>query len=223
MLGDGVSPLRQPSIASPWPIRNQLAASPRDLLAPLYGLRREKVALARKRAEAEPEACSNPCRWVTEETNLLAAVERAGVVFDRYLDGAISQPHELPRQLPVEIESVGDERDAFEALGPEHLEHRERVTEPGAVRHVEEPREHPMGHVHDPGDVPHLVHHAHPLSGDVAAAEGEVDIPTPDRMDQLRIVTHGVLEVGVLDQDDSARDVLEALAHRGALSFRGVL
>ena len=47
--------------------------------------------------------------------------------------------------------------------------------------------------------------------------------PRHDRLDQLRVVLHGVLEIGVLDQDDAAGRVLEPLAHGGALPPRGVL
>ena len=67
----------------------------------------------------------------------------------RNLDRRVAEPHELARELPVEVEPVGDELDTLDALSPEDLVHRERVTQPGAVRHVEEPREHPVGRVHD--------------------------------------------------------------------------
>ena len=62
-----------------------------------------------------------------------------------------------------------------------------------------------------------VVHHAHGSTRGVAAAEREVDLTAHDRLDQLRVVVHRVLEVGVLDQDDVAGRVLEPLAHGGAL------
>ena len=114
-------------------------------------LRREKVALARKRAEAEPEARRDPCRRVPEEPNLLAALEGARVVLDGYLD----RPYPSRTSFAASSQSKS-KRSETNSTPSMHSVRKTLYIVNGsrslcAVRDVEEPREHPVRRVHDRG------------------------------------------------------------------------
>jgi hypothetical protein len=50
------------------------------------------------------------------------------------LDQRVSQSDHLSNELLVEVESIRDEVSALQALGSEHLVHRERIMQSNLVR-----------------------------------------------------------------------------------------
>ena len=95
-------------------------------------------------SEAKANTCDDPRDRVPQEADLLASAKAASRVANWDLPRRVSQSDHLPNELPVEVESIRDEVSALQALGSEHLVHRERIMESNLVREVEQRQQHPM-------------------------------------------------------------------------------
>jgi hypothetical protein len=71
---------------------------------------------------------------VPQEADLLATAKAPGPVANGDLDQRVSQSDHLSNELLVEVESIRDEVSALQALGSEHLVHRERIMQSNLVR-----------------------------------------------------------------------------------------
>src|SRR5262245_49317482 len=147
------------------------------------------------------EAGSKISPWVAPETDFLPLRERSRLVVHWNLERGVPRSHQFADEFPIEIESVGLERQAKQAITTEHLEHGEGIPQPLAIDGVEEAREEEMAEVHHSaheyliGEVAHLPGLAvHAVTDTEDKRYASVD----DWLDELIIVVDVVLEIGIL-------------------------
>jgi len=155
--------------------------------------------------------------------NLLAALKTARHIGDWNLYRAIAGAKKFGDEFPVKVESIGVEAQAGDRRSTEHFVHREWVFQSTSVHDIEQKSEHPVRRIDDGKPKSLIVRSTHRLSGLVARAEHESDGWVIERCQQLRVVGHGVLAVGIVDEHDVAGCDRESGAHCISLAARRVL
>src|SRR5690348_9228593 len=156
---------------------------------------------------------------ITEEADLLAFLETAGTVVDRYFVRGKPGLGELAGKLDVQFESVAGQVEMRQAGAAEDLEHGHDVGRVLPVQEVVRAGEYQLRDVQQPG-----LHRRLSVSTDLPAAqakragtEHEFGSPSQDRSEQRQIVLHVVFEIRVLNQHDRPRDRLQSLSDRMSL------
>ena len=126
---------------------------------------------------------------------------------------------QLDQQFPIEVEAVALEGEAGEAFAPEDFVHREGVAQRQSQRRVDQRGEEPVPRIQGEGVEYLLVKLAdEPALAAVPRPEHETVGAGAQGGEQGFIVARIVFQVGILDQNDVAGDVLETMADRMPLA-----
>src|SRR3990170_5831361 len=133
------------------------------------------------------------------------------VVRDRHLVDPAAELGHLDRQLGLDPEPVRLEAETLEHVGPEDFVPDLDIAQVEIRDHVAEIREEPI-----PDVVPEVEDAVRPTMESVA--EDNVSLVFQDRLQQRRVVSRVILQIGILDDDDVAGHLLDGGADRCSLA-----
>ena len=175
-----------------------------------------------ERTEAGLGPSDDPRERVAKHVNFFTFFEGARLVADGNFDGSVAGADELDEQLPIKVEAVALQGEAFYGVAAEDFIHRERVFQPDSEGNIDEQRERPMCGVEQKsveGLVVELTH-CEAVAGAVAGTEDERTFAGGEGREEFFVVVKIVFEIGVLDEDKIAGRAGERGADGVALAAR---